>query len=514
MKFGSATYSRFIVLRLFDTALGAANCLVGRMVSASTPRKSLSSDNHHVGLVELIVRLEKLAECELRALPRIVEADRLVLDPPGLGELLAGTRRAGRARVGRGPLARMRRPAPASLSRGEIGLAQLSNSSQVTCSPLSSIPWHDRDRRGSEPRLHQRCVAPSEYGCRGLPSTFVGRPSLTSTIRPVAAPPTTAPWRSRSACPGCSPRRPLRTAARAPPDGGRPSARPVRTPPPSASEGCRRDGSVTSRGDWPKFVLHPLAELGSWTARPGCASIACRTSCGLIYQFAHYWSVADRNSSVATGTVLGRFDALGLDDLHAQFGRVAFGLPVELRHLFRRPYVGRGIAMAVEAPGHGQRLHLLHFRHLVDAAVAGDAGDARRHVRLVVEINVVGQPVDLHPRDGRAGRIALANQFQLGALGLHRNMAVHAGFGGGDRRVARLVHRVVTVSAVHAQVAGMQLVAVRDGLDGRVAGIDRFGWRAKSRMPVPTPATARTAATPRRSFVSNCLEKIAAMCRL
>ena len=52
----------------------------------------------------------------------------------------------------------------------------------------------------------------------------------------------------------------------------------------------------------------------------------------------------------------------------------------------RRP----GVAMAVEAPAHGERLFLCHPRHLVDAPVARGAADAGGEVRRVVEVDELG----------------------------------------------------------------------------------------------------------------------------
>ena len=70
---------------------------------------------------------------------------------------------------------------------------------------------------------------------------------------------------------------------------------------------------------------------------------------------------------MTTGTVDGGIDAFGGDDLAAILGRVTFGLPIELGNELHRPQIGGRIAMTLEAPPHIQRLHLLHFHHLVHA---------------------------------------------------------------------------------------------------------------------------------------------------
>src|SRR5439155_1560262 len=52
-----------------------------------------------------------------------------------------------------------------------------------------------------------------------------------------------------------------------------------------------------------------------------------------------------------------------------------------------------GMAVAVEAPLHGQRRSLIRERHFVDAAVASGAPDSLRHVNAVIEMDEVRQPM-------------------------------------------------------------------------------------------------------------------------
>src|SRR4051794_21667730 len=73
------------------------------------------------------------------------------------------------------------------------------------------------------------------------------------------------------------------------------------------------------------------------------------------------------------------------EPLALPFGR----LPCHRGDLIGRPQIGRRIAMAVEAPAHRQRCHLIVERHLIDAAVAGHASDALVHMDGVIEIHVV-----------------------------------------------------------------------------------------------------------------------------
>ena len=133
--------------------------------------------------------------------------------------------------------------------------------------------------------------------------------------------------------------------------------------------------------------------------------------------------------------------------------------------------VGTRVAVAVEAPAHAERCHLRDRLHLVDATVAGDAADAGLHVRVVREVGVVGQLVDAHPAHRPAARGALANRRQRLAVLLHEAMAVHARLRGRDVRDRGDLDRGVAVPAVDPELAGVELVAVGDGLHGPVADV-------------------------------------------
>ena len=128
--------------------------------------------------------------------------------------------------------------------------------------------------------------------------------------------------------------------------------------------------------------------------------------------------------------------------------------------------------MAVETPTHAERRHQRDRFHFVDAAVAGDATHARRQVRAMVEIGVVGKVVDANPAHRPACGSALSNGCKLFAVSLHELMTVHAGLGRGDVRDRGKLDRGVTVPAIETKLADMELVAVGNGLHGTVADVD------------------------------------------
>ena len=112
-------------------------------------------------------------------------------------------------------------------------------------------------------------------------------------------------------------------------------------------------------------------------------------------------AVVSRGSSVAGGAVGARAGRRTprRARVRARPGP-AGGCQAMLKTCSLRPHVLLGCAVAVEAPLHLQRLRLPE-RHLVDAPVAGGAADALVHVDAVVEVDEVGQVVDLDPLDRR-----------------------------------------------------------------------------------------------------------------
>ena len=133
------------------------------------------------------------------------------------------------------------------------------------------------------------------------------------------------------------------------------------------------------------------------------------------------------------------------NDFASYFRRIPIRNPIELRHQFGRPDVRRGISMAFQAKRHVQRLILMHFDHLIDTAVAAYAAHTRRHVRFMIEEDVIRQQVNMDPRDRLAGGVALPHQIQTRTGRLHLGVTIHARLSSRDRRIRRLVHRRVTI---------------------------------------------------------------------
>ena len=96
---------------------------------------------------------------------------------------------------------------------------------------------------------------------------------------------------------------------------------------------------------------------------------------------------------------------------------VAARLPVGIEdRVMRTQRLGR-IAVAIDAPVHGQRRALPGQFHLTDRAVTGRAADAFGDVDRMVEVNVIGQLVDALPVDRLVLGKARANRRQHSGIG-------------------------------------------------------------------------------------------------
>jgi hypothetical protein len=129
--------------------------------------------------------------------------------------------------------------------------------------------------------------------------------------------------------------------------------------------------------------------------------------------------------------------------------------------------------MAVQTPSHAQGHGLSDDFHLIDAPVAGFAPDPGVHVAAVGKVDKVGSVVHPNPLDRHPGLEAMADEEEPLAVRLHLGVAVHAGGGGGDHGHRRPLGAHVAVAAVHAQVPGVNLMAVGNRLLRGVAHLGR-----------------------------------------
>ncbi len=76
-----------------------------------------------------------------------------------------------------------------------------------------------------------------------------------------------------------------------------------------------------------------------------------------------------------------------------------FGRPAQVGDLIERTQMLPRVTMTIEAPSHGHRLLVTDYRHLVDAAMAFDAGDPAVYMRGMAEVGVIGNFMHLDPFD-------------------------------------------------------------------------------------------------------------------
>src|ERR1051325_1877708 len=200
---------------------------------------------------------------------------------------------------------------------------------------------------------------------------------------------------------------------------------------------------------------------------------------------------------VARAAVLRRLDVLSLRQLLSALGAAGLGPLVEVvldprqaRHLvlvLRLQQGLPGVAVAVQAPAHAQRLGVVDLGHRRDHAVARVAAHARVHVGLVREVvHVVGDLVDAPPLDRLILVVSLPDELRLALVHLVGVVLLEAAFlvtpvTGRHVRDVRLVGLLdlgVAVAAVHAQLARVDLVVEpTTRLLGHVADLEELRRR-------------------------------------
>jgi len=150
--------------------------------------------------------------------------------------------------------------------------------------------------------------------------------------------------------------------------------------------------------------------------------------------------------------------------LLADFRLIRRGFPVHVDDVLLWAQGLLRIAMAVQAPLHGQFLGLKDQGHLIDLAVAGGTADAFAYVNAVVEINEIRKTVDAHPFDGFIGAVAFAYGFKIRGVFEKDGVTIHAGFGRRDSGDSGDLHASVAIAAVDAIVADVMFVAELHGL--------------------------------------------------
>lgn len=132
---------------------------------------------------------------------------------------------------------------------------------------------------------------------------------------------------------------------------------------------------------------------------------------------------------MAAGTALWRLDLPIVDKLYAGLDSSLSrdGLRIEIINILRIADPRLGIAMALKAECHAERLVMGDHFHFVDLAVTLDAANPSVYVGSVVEVGVIRRLVNPNPRHRITAGIAFTNRSQQRTVGLDLVVAIHAG---------------------------------------------------------------------------------------
>ena len=161
----------------------------------------------------------------------------------------------------------------------------------------------------------------------------------------------------------------------------------------------------------------------------------------------------------ATGELVYRPDFVLRHEFSTRLFLICRRLPIHVENLIFRPHVLFRMAVAIQAPLHVERRSLEHKRHLIDRTVARRAANTFIDVNAVVEINVIGKPVDLCPLNRAIGPVTLPHGLEIAHIAEKYRVAVHAGFCWRNAGVSGSFHARVTIAAVDAIISHMMLVA-------------------------------------------------------
>lgn len=148
----------------------------------------------------------------------------------------------------------------------------------------------------------------------------------------------------------------------------------------------------------------------------------------------------------------------------ADFFLICRRLPIHTKNLIVRAEVLFRIAMTVHAPIHRQSPGLEYQRHLIDLAVASRTPHALINVNAVIEINEIGQAMDLYPLYRFICTVAFAYWLEVSRVVEKHRMTIHAGLGGRDACHRGGFHAGVTIAAIDTVIANMMLMAELNGL--------------------------------------------------
>src|SRR5262245_49840035 len=95
------------------------------------------------------------------------------------------------------------------------------------------------------------------------------------------------------------------------------------------------------------------------------------------------------------------------------------GFPIKIENLIIGPQIILGVPMAVQAPRHAIWFGNVHYRHVIDGAVATETADAPIHVSRMVVVNVIDRAIQPYPLDWLTAFPTLLHRLQFRIIFCH-----------------------------------------------------------------------------------------------
>ena len=143
-------------------------------------------------------------------------------------------------------------------------------------------------------------------------------------------------------------------------------------------------------------------------------------------------------------------------------------LPAEVGDPVEWTQIRTRIPVTVQTESHAKRLGVIDLVHLVDLTMTVNAAHTPIHVNRVIEVNVVRNFVNLHPRDGLAAQRGVSDNLKPRIFLQNLIVAVHAGRRRRDIGVPTLLYLRVAVATVEAHLIHVDAVWKRHRLDWRI----------------------------------------------
>ena len=180
---------------------------------------------------------------------------------------------------------------------------------------------------------------------------------------------------------------------------------------------------------------------------------------------------------MATGAIDRRLDVPGFLEFLTHFRLVlafGFGGPVEIGYFIHGSKMFLRSAVAVQTPSHALAFVMEDYRHFVNLSVAAHTGDAGGHVDTVIKVGVIGSVVNFHPLDRFPCFDTFLDEGDVRGVRLYMLVTIPAGAAGRNVGMAGFLYEAMTITAIHSQLSGMDLVRKRNRLRRHVTNAGVF----------------------------------------